>query len=307
MLLFFMFRLNHIHRLSFILCFMSCLAFMINAGIYHYPGNNYFPPNTPLIAFSLMLIYMGTYLQFGKESKLTSTIREVISFFLVTAILVVATNAVQYTPFPPIDAHILALQTHAPFTVEDLLNWSSTHQSIKMALETIYISLTYQMTYLPLFVILMGHITRVREYYFLLLITALIGYGFYYFFPTTAPASMINSIHFNELQRATGLKFSQIHQHIPPTTLEGGMVALPSFHVIWAYLCVYLVRDWRYIFHILLVINLILAAACVILGWHYILDVGASIVVILLGHGVYFLCHRKQQMLSNPNRCINFV
>lgn len=280
---------------------------MINASIYHYPGNNYFPPNTPLITFSLILIYMGTCLQFGKTSKLASTIREIITFFLVTSVLVIATNAVQYTPFPPIDTHILALQTHLPLTVEDLLSWSSAHPSIKRGLETIYLSLTYQMTYLPLFVICMGRIARVREYYFLLLITALIGYSFYYFFPTTAPASIIDSIHFNELQRATGLKFSQIHQHITPTTLEGGMIAFPSFHVIWAYLCVYLVRDWRYVFRVLLMINLILVAACVVLGWHYVLDVAGSIVVILLGHGVYFLCERKNQSLSDSNRLIHFI
>jgi len=276
-----------IARICFIFCCLSSLALTINVSFYRYPGNNYFPPNTPEISCLLILIYIGACLHSGKSSRLAYTIREIIIFFLIMCVLAIATNAAQYTPFNPIDSHILAWQTHIPFTTEDLLIWNHAHPFIKMCMEVIYDSLTYQMTYLPLFVIMMGHFKRIKEYYFLLLVTGIIGYSIYYFFPTTAPASVIDSAYFNDMQRATGLKFSQIHQYIPPTTLEGGLIAFPSLHVIWAYLCVILVRDWPVLYRILFIINLILAASCVILGWHYVLDVAGSVLVILIGQALY--------------------
>jgi hypothetical protein len=273
------------------------MAFLVNRLIYQFPGNNYFPPHTLYVGFSLLLMYLGFYLQFGQDSKITKAFKELTLLFLVMSILVTATNAAQYTPFPPIDHHLLTWQAWFPLEMQDYLTWRDAHPLIKTYLEYVYLSLTYQMTYLPLVIIFLGRTHRMREYYFLLMITGIIGYGFYYFFPTTAPASILENIPFAEEQRATGLKFNQIHQYIQPTTLEGGMIAFPSFHVIWAWLCVWLVRDWQILSLLLGMINLMLVAACVLLGWHYWIDVIASIIVIGFAHYSYANCHQKKSAL----------
>ena len=273
----------------------------MNHLTYQYPGNNYFPPNTLLIEATLLLMYAGFYLQYGLNSKITRIMQEIIFFFLVMTVMIVATNAAQYTPFATIDKQLIAWEAWLPFDVKSVMDWTYTHPLIKTYFETIYLSLTYQMTYLPLFVIILGRTTLIREYYFLLLITALLGYGFYYFFPTTAPASIIDSPHFSDIQQATGLKFNQIHHHIKPTTLEGGMIAFPSFHIIWAWLCVYLLRHWPVAFVLMLLINLSLALSCVMLGWHYPIDALGSIIVIIMGHSLYAVCkkhHLSERTLS---------
>jgi hypothetical protein len=270
----------------------SCIALAINALIYHYPGNNYFPPHTLFVAFALCLIYGGFYLFFDAHHKMTQISREIILLFFVMSLIVIATNAAQYTPFLTIDKHIMAFEAYFPFHLKSIVAWSDSHAFIKRMMETIYVSLTYQMTYLPLCVIFFGRKERIREYYFLLLITAWLGYSFYYFFPTTAPASVIDSEHFSELQKATGLKFNQLHHYIQPTTFEGGLIALPSFHVIWAWLCVYLVRDWPLLCKTLFAINLLLALSCVALGWHYPIDLIGSVCVILCGHFIHAQCKK---------------
>jgi hypothetical protein len=273
------------------------MAFLVNRLIYQFPGNNYFPPHTLYVGFSVLLMYLGFYLQFGQDSKITKAFKELTLLFLVMTILVTATNAAQYTPFPPIDHHLLTWQAWFPLEMQDYLTWRDAHPLIKTYLEYVYLSLTYQMTYLPLLIIFLGRTHRMREYYFLLMITGIIGYGFYYFFPTTAPASILENIPFAEEQRATGLKFNQIHQYIQPTTLEGGMIAFPSFHVIWAWLCVWLVRDWQILSLLLGMINLMLVAACVLLGWHYWIDVIGSLIVIGFAHYSYANCQHKNSAL----------
>jgi membrane-associated phospholipid phosphatase len=112
----------------------------------------------------------------------------------------------------------------------------------------------------------------------------LIGFIVYYFFPTTAPASVLHSDYFIKEQLATGLKFTQIHQYIQPTTLDGGLIAFPSFHVIWAWLCLYLIRSWFVVFYVFLFINILLIFSCVMLGWHYFLDIILSFLILLFCH-----------------------
>lgn len=271
----------------------SLVALGVNAYSYHYPGNNYFPPHTFFIACSLALMYVGFCLQFGRENTFAILLQEIIYFFFIMALIALATNAVQYTPFPVIDQIILDFETTLSIDLKLVLSWTHEHPKLVQLLAFIYNSLPFQMVYFPLIIIVTKKLPYIREYYFLLLISTLFGFGFYYFFPTTGPASIIDSPYFSEIQRATGLKYAQIHNHIPPSTLEGGMIALPSFHVIWAWFCLYLLRPWPLAFYIMLPINILLVASCVLLGWHYPIDILGGLIFILVSHGFYIMCQTK--------------
>lgn len=274
---------------------LSIFALTLNVTLTHYPGNNYFPINMIGVSISLMLIYIGVCIQYHSTHYVTQRIKEILFFFGCMTLMILGSNAIQYTPFSPIDHHIVRFSAWIPIDFPALLHWSHAHTTLYAGMTWIYNSLTYQLTYLPLILIILGRFERLHEYYFLLLFTALIGFSFYYFFPTTAPASVINSPYFIEAQHATGLKFKQIHNHIQPSTQEGGMIALPSFHVIWAWLSVWLVRDWTWAFITLLLVNIIMVTSCVLLGWHYILDVIASIAILVFSHGIQ---HYNRQSLS---------
>lgn len=278
---------RNLTRIIFLFILFSGVTLGVNALVYQYPGNVYFPKQTPWVFIILLFIYSGFYLQYGKHSTATQKTRAILQLFATMALILVGCTAAQFTPFPPIDTHILKWGEWMHIDFVALVHWSRTHPVLNDGLDILYDSIALQMTYLPLLLILFGHFKRVHEYCFLLLITALIGYGFYYFFPTTAPASMFDSPDFTTAQHATSLKFRQIHAHIPPTTLEGGMIAFPSFHVIWAWLCSFLVRDWRFAFGLVLLVNIAVTCSCVLLGWHYILDVAASIIVLAIAHYIY--------------------
>ncbi|HAU1854151.1 TPA: phosphatase PAP2 family protein, partial [Legionella pneumophila] len=220
---------------------LSSIALIINYTIYQFPGNNYFPPNTPVMACIILLNYIGMILVFGKNNRVTCSGLELINFFVVMSIIALATNAVQLTPFSPIDKQIIKLEAQWGINMVSILEWTNKYQYFKYLLAIIYDTLPYQMSILPLCVIVSGRFYILKDYYFLLLSTTLLGFTFYYFFPTTAPASEIQNSLFAPEQIATGLKFHQIHHYIQPTTIEGGLIALPSFHAIWAILCVYLI------------------------------------------------------------------
>lgn len=273
---------------AFIICMLSTIALAINHFIFKFPGNNYFPSETFLVAVLLFLALQGSYLQFGGKSTPVFIMREIIYFFLVMSVIAFATNAVQFTPFKPIDEQLIAMEATAGIHIEDIIAWTMSYSWLAKILAYIYDSLPYQMSLLPLVAIFMRKFIYTREYFCLLLMSALIGFSYYYFFPTMGPASFVQSPYFSKAQYATGIKFTEIHQYVIPSTLEGGMIALPSFHAIWAWLCLYLIRWWRLIFILLLPINLLLIASCVLLGWHYPIDLLGSLLVLLLTHGLYF-------------------
>jgi hypothetical protein len=280
--------------LVFLFITSAIVALGINATYFHYPGNSYYPDEAPWIFFVLCLTYAGICLLWGKQSLTAQKIREIIYLFFSMALIILGCTAIQYTPFNPIDQTIINWSQWTQLDLTRLLHWSATHPMIYQIMEILYDTVPLQLTYLPFILICFGVFNRLHEYYFLLLVTAFMGYAFYYFFPTTAPASMLESPYFTEAQRATGLKFYQIHAHITPTTVKGGMIASPSFHVIWGWLCAFLIRDYRWVFGFVCLLNIAMTVSCVLLGWHYILDLMASFFVVLIAHIIYLRVNTVQ-------------
>ncbi|TAL58927.1 MAG: phosphatase PAP2 family protein [Legionella sp.] len=276
---------------------LSLLALIFNHFHSHYLGNNYFPDNMLLLISILIVFNLGLRIYYGPKTEGSRKGMELVFFVLIMSVVAIATIAVQFTPFPPIDHHILQWEHSLHIDMPALMLWTQQHPYFKYVLQCIYDSLPYQMSILPLLLIAAGKFSVLRDYYFLLLTTVLWGFLFYYFFPTTAPASVILSPLFTPEQIATGSKFLEIHNHLIPSTREGGLIALPSFHVIWALLCVYLLKDWWLPCLMLLVVNLFLIASCVLLGWHYVIDVVGGLVILFMGWCLLNYC---KKLNKNP-------
>ncbi|STX51740.1 Uncharacterised protein [Legionella busanensis] len=284
---------------SLLIAILSSLAFYVNSHYYHYIGNNYFPPFALWAGISLCLILIGLRLQFSLNDYFIEITYAFAGLYFSMLFIALATNAAQYSPFPPIDKYIVALESKFYIDLPALMAWTNQYPNFKLILGLAYDSLAWQMGFLPLLVALLGQFSKVWEYFCLLLISAMIGFTFYYFFPTTAPASILKSPFFLPEQYITGIKFTQIHHHQQPTSLEGGMIALPSFHFIWAWLCLYVVRGFKPLFILILIINFFLALSCILLGWHYPLDLVGSIIVLLITHFIYNYLKEKNDSVSH--------
>ncbi|EHL30116.1 hypothetical protein LDG_7861 [Legionella drancourtii LLAP12] len=92
--------------------------------------------------------------------------QELFYFFSIMSIIALATNAVQLTPFSIIDQQIVALEQQIHIDMNAIVRWTNNHPQFKYLLSIIYDSLTYQMSILPLIVILTCRFHLLREYYF---------------------------------------------------------------------------------------------------------------------------------------------
>lgn len=287
---------NYLLALSAIIFIISLAMFAENEYGARYPGLFYFEPTLLALALFILMLRIGLTLQFGEISHLHSLrfLREINVYAFIVVLLLFSTSAVQYTPFSPIDKKILNLEHYLHFDLQSVVAWTNTHWFPKTIANAVYYSFSYQVIMVPIFVMLARKYELLYEYYFLVLFTWLMGACIYYFFPTAGPASVFTSPYFDGIQRLTGLKFWQLHHYIQPASSDGGMIAMPSFHVIWAWLCVYLMRPWPILFSLILVLNSLVVASCVLLGWHYLLDVVGSLLTLLTAHGVYYLCHLQR-------------
>lgn len=297
-------QVYHIIVLMIVCVLLSILSFHLNARIFHYPGNTYFPDGNLQTSFILSLIYLAIYFQTGWHSRLTQTMTLFVGYYIVFAILSMFANATQYTPFAPNDQTILKME---PFNLLAIVAWTKQHPMLEAILVQAYNSLSIEMIVLPLLLVLSLKTEVLYEYFILIMLTAIIGFGFYYFYPTSGPASILDSPYFYACQRATGIKFFEIHHHITPSTREGGLIALPSFHVIWACLMVHITRPFRLLYWIALPYNMLIIVACIMLGWHYMIDVCGSALVLSLAYGfckMHGTTAKRSKSSSENHPCI---
>lgn len=264
---------------------MSVLSLIIQ-GLNHlttaYIGHDYLPPHTLDALLILCLIRLGLALLYPHQHEVIQRCEHLICLFLTMVAIANFTNAVQLTPFKPYDHAFIQFEglgsEHYRMIYDEVLK----HPLLRILCTYAYQGLDDEMIYLPLWMIFFNHGLSLRKYCCALLLSALIGFCTYYFFPTTAPASQWQHALLTQEQYATGLKFLNIHHYQVLSTSAGGLIAFPSFHVIWSLLCLQLAMTTRYLIYPLYLFNTLLILSCVLLGWHYWIDIIAGIGIVLL-------------------------
>lgn len=280
-----------------LILFLAFLIWVINLFYFQFHGNNYFPSSIRLSGVYLLCGYTAVRMFCDADDYIVEVLHNILYLYVTFAVITLLSCAIQLTPFHPIDSHVIALETYFGLDMTQWMAWAARYPDFRYLLQVSYKSIAWQMSVLPFVLGFFNYKRELREFYCLLLISALLGFVFYYFFPTTAPASNLNSPYFIPEQYDTGLKFRQIQANLIPQTLEGGLIALPSFHVVWACLCLYLARVWRPLLILSLPLNMLLISSCVLLGWHYFLDVAGAFMTLFLSYMIY---HGALRRLSSP-------
>lgn len=262
------------------------LALWQNMSVYHYPGHHFAPRDAFKMCIILLLMSVGLKLQFDGENAWSRCCREVALAIALFTLLFWGAEAIQYTPYPVIDKYLVQGDSACHIHVNAMVAWLEGWPWLKSALAVIYDGLSLELLLLPFLLILFRQYALLYESYTLIFITAIIGYSIYYFFPTVAPATMLGGKGFTAEQFSTGVKFYELHRHVTPSTDAGGLISFPSFHVIWACLLTNMVRCWWPLYIVLLGFNALVIFSCVVLGWHYAVDVVGSVLVLALSYWI---------------------
>lgn len=265
----------------------------VNDETRRFTGICYFPrPFTPLIFAALSSVATGLWIR-EREPRKAFVLVDAGYYALVMIASAALVTGIQYTPFPPIDAALARWDAALGYDTVAVLAWVAAHPVLRFALNRLYESTDLLLVLAPLPALWRQDRRVMRVYLHAVVYTFLAGSLFYYFFPSSGPASVFNSPHFLPVQRATYMKFLQVHAFLPVTTVLGGMIAFPSFHVAWSALVTYAARPYRGLFRAAVVWNALVIVSTVLLGWHYVVDVPAGLLLAALGLWAGDIAHRR--------------
>ena len=230
--------------------------------------------------FPAMSIFYVVGLFVEKECPRISAVLLAISkLYFFSMVLEFLVTMVQYTPFPLVDRQINHFDLMLGFSNANWMHWTQTHHwAMKLSL-FFYSSLIYELLWVPILLALILQWRSLDVMYIGCLISAIIGFMIYYFFPTTEPAHVVHGVKFLPVEYKVVTQFMQMHHHQKVTSDMGGLVGLPSFHVVWAIIMVYAVRHQKWLFYPLIVFNSLIILSTLTLGWHFLADVLAAIVL----------------------------
>ncbi len=270
------------------------ITYIISNAIGHqYPGNQFVSWRL-FIGLPFMIALYSTALFAQQTSPRIGFITwTYTNYFFMLLCLGTLAYGVQFTPFHPIDSALIKIDQVLGFSQTTLLNWTYIHHSLAILLNQAYSLIGIELSFIPLILAFLLDRRAVKVLFIAIIFSFIVGTTIYYFLPTTAPASMFLNSNFAQQQHDTWIKFFEIHHHLLITTQEGGLIAFPSFHVIWCILLAYALKRKKIIFYPIVLLNTFIIASTVLLGWHYLVDVVGGFAVAILAIWIAETIYKK--------------
>ena len=193
--------------------------------------------------------------------------------FLLLSLSNFVINGIIITPFPLIDKYLQLSDKTFNFNILPLLIFIQQHPYLNIISWNIYLSLIILFFIIPLILFIINHRKEAFEFLNHLLLSVLIAGLFYYFFPSTGPATLLKSPYFTELQKYIFKGFQEIHTFFQTPTRPYPFLSAPSIHTIWALLLAYACRKVKYLNLFISIWALLVILTTLTTGWHFLTDV----------------------------------
>lgn len=187
------------------------------------------------------------------------------------------------TPFHTIDAWLLHVDKLMGFSTNAIMNSAHKYPWFVSTLNYAYGSLfPLQMITVPILLTLFGHYDTMKRLAFAMTLGSIIAGIIYFLWPTTGPASVVHNQYFAQSSHELVARFKAIHNNLLPPSSKGmGLIAFPSCHVFYACVLTIMMRPIKFIFIPMILLNTLLIIATMALGYHYLADVIAGIILAL--------------------------
>ncbi len=261
---------------------LALSMYLINKTIYQYQGIEYIPFKQIILSvLNLALLNIGFYHTLRANHPILNFLSRINLIYLILFIMVIYTSEIQLTPFSTIDPVLLSADRAIGIDTPRILQFTHRYPFLFDSFTLAYSALGPELTITLLLAAFFYDKKSQSQLLFLLLSSTLIGFTFYYFFPSTAPATLVDSPLFLIDQHYTHIKFDLIHAHLPIESFTGGLIAMPSYHCIWILICQYYLMRFKWLGRAILPLNVWLIISCLFLGWHYFVDILTSMVITL--------------------------
>lgn len=253
--------------------------------------------NIPLsfLPGALLLWVASCYLK-DKSPRVSLFIECIGLIYLITFISDAFCLGIQLTPFPRHDLFFSHMDHLVGFHLLPIVNYVYTHSGFYYFFKHVYNSMGAELLLGPLLLALLFERRHLDVLFISILISTLIGFNIYYFFPTTDPAGALHDQHFLTIMYMVVQRFDALHLHEVIKGSLGGLIGFPSFHVIWAISIAYACRHRKILFYPFALLSGLIIISTLALGWHFLMDVIGGILVVSIS---FFLAERLSRVSKN--------
>lgn len=201
--------------------------------------------------------------------------------FLLWFISCIAAPILLTTPFPSADHLLQSWDEAIGFHLIEVMRWFHQFPQLIQALQFAYDSCYFQVVLVPMILALFGDAKALKSFFIAWLVSLIICALIYYCLPAGGPAGVLSSSLFSAHDKVFALQFYESHHDIHAKLMSFGIISIPSAHVISAMLLTYYVKQIKWIFYPLAMLNTLLVISTIALGKHFLVDIFAAIPVAL--------------------------
>lgn len=279
-------QISNFRNLSFrtvlvlIILAISSAFYLFNLFTYKYQASSYISSSSLLALLPGCLLYWFARNIQKTHPHLSFILDAAWVIIYVSLVINFFTMTIQYTPFQLNDALLQSWDLKFGYNTVPVINWFFQFPKLIYILRMAYNSMIQEIFFVPIILALLQQRRRFEVFINVCLISAIIGYLIYYFFPTSDPAALFHSPHFSKNIVSVPKRFYDVQHYIVNHYIKGGIIGLPSFHVIWAIAVIYSFKNYKVLFYLFLIWNSVVILSTLALGWHFLVDILASFVIV---------------------------
>lgn len=266
-------------QIALVMVLLAFVFLMVNDLIYHYPAA--IKMNTKICVFLPILLSFYLIAPYVKHDhpRLALFAQTWWMIYGVSYVCGLLCMSIQFTPFQNLDAWFYQMDRHLGYNIIVVMDAVAKTHGIKYMSLLIYKGLTWELFLFPLLLALLNERQKLEIFFISALLSVLIGSTIYYFFPSTDPSSVLHSPYFLSRQLLVVQQFDALHHYHNVAHADAGLIGFPSFHTIWAILITYPFIHRKILLYPIAMLNLLVIASTLTLGWHFLVDDLAGIMI----------------------------
>lgn len=250
---------------------LAATSQLINEFFYKYPHSH------QIIAWPYFKLFLLTFLIHTSIKTIHPKSSLFLLFYSYVLLLLsvsnFVTNSIIITPFPLIDKQLQYLDDRFHFSSLQLISFIQHHSLLRIISWRIYFSLIFLLFTTPVLLLLTNQHKKAYQFLNHLLLSVLCAGVFYYFFPSTGPATISDSNYYTTLQHSIYFSFHTMHSSFKKISHAYPFLSAPSIHTTWALLIMYAWRKTLYANKIIIIWAILIIMTTLTTGWHFLTDI----------------------------------
>ncbi|HUX78915.1 MAG TPA: phosphatase PAP2 family protein [Alphaproteobacteria bacterium] len=252
---------------------------------------------TAILFFTIPLCVVGVlyviYKKFRPDVKIVSLLIPT-SILLAYAPLMLLFSYLGATlNLPFVDSSLVSIDSFFGVHSPSVVFWFQNHKWWNYIFIFFYDTYVYQFPFIILYFGLRGETIILQRFFMQFIIATPLSVIVSIIFPAAGASVWYGYTPNHELSNALN-HLLQLRQNVLDVTSIDGIVTLPSFHCVMAFIYAYTFRNEKKILFIpILIINLLMIFSCIPIGGHYFVDILAAIPIFLLAVGIESLIFKS--------------